>query len=120
VTTPFGSPVVPDVYETAIASHSSAGPPSAGSGAWAASSASYSCVPSRSPAPVYSLSQTSMTIGRRPCVSARMRSAGPIVGASSRSVIRTSHSQWLSCQAMSAASRRVLSVLRTALRAGTA
>ena len=33
--------------------------------------------------------------------SRRMRSAGPIVGASSRSVISTAHSQWFICQASS-------------------
>ena len=66
------------------------------------------------------LSQTSITTGARPCASRRMRSAAPIVGASSRSVMTTAASQWLSCQAMSAASRRVLSVFSTAFRAGTA
>ena len=58
---------------------------------------------------------------RRAAVLARrMRSAAPTVGASSRSVISTAHSQWCSCQAISGASSRVLSVLSTALSAGTA
>ncbi len=104
----------------AIASHSSRGPSSRGSGSCAASSASYSKAPSRSPGPVNSLSQTSTTTGARPYSSRRIRSASLIVGASSRSLSSTAASQWFICQAISAASSRVLRVLSTAFSAGTA
>ena len=49
-----------------------------------------------------------------------MRSASPITGANSRSVITTAASQWFICQASSVASSRVFSVLMTALSAGIA
>ena len=76
--------------------------------------------PTRSPGPVNSLSQTSMTIGSRPCSDSSKRSASFITGANSLSVISTSASQWFICQASSGASRRVFSVFNTAFTAGTA
>lgn len=51
-------------------------------------SASYSWAPSRSPAPVYSLSQTSTTTGTRPCSALSRRSASAITGANSRPMRR--------------------------------
>ena len=111
---------MPEVYDTAIASHSSRGPVSTSSGSCAASKASYSKLPTRSPAPLYSLSQTSMTTGSRPCSSRNRRSACAMVGANSRSVMTTADSQWFICQASSGASSRVLSVFSTAFNAGTA
>jgi len=69
---------------------------------------------------VYSLSHTSMTMTSRPCCSRSRRSAALVVGANSRSVSSTAASQWFICQAMSAASSRVFSVLSTAPSAGTA
>mmetsp|Transcript_34430 Transcript_34430/g.87017 ORF Transcript_34430/g.87017 Transcript_34430/m.87017 type:complete len:208 (-) Transcript_34430:146-769(-) len=112
VTTPLGSPVVPDVYPRAMASHSSGGPSISKEASPSLRKASYSTepmgvfgVPSGASESITSITKTSLSTVFR---------ASDIVAANSLSTTTTLASEWWRMKPIDAGSSLVLSALITA------